>query len=719
MTEEARFFLANRCAGGLKGWPSADGGRCRITAREGMADAANSLARIIPASQILSSGKSDGVRTFVDAAVATEDGKLVLLGWIYDPRDEVRGLAVLSAGREGDGTSAREKPGRGNWLASAVQRGRQAMTNTYIARPFEESPSGARIVRVARPDVSTAMKQPSGGDDMHGFIIVAPAIDPDEALAVALADDRHVRLAFKRIASPPEIASKLRHFNALPGMPLLATLKASLGERHALCLLLEESGRRQPGRSWPKAVSSRREAAVALAGDLQSLPTYLEDPDLLLASVDRGVPLGEAGIIFFGWSHAPARRPRSISVCDSSGNRVNVERAFVSLLRPDVTSFHQDRFPAIGDRCGFACLAAIPTKASEPRALCFDFGDAGEVNLRIPSDSPDVSGIALACDLLGHVVEPYSQRLHMFEIFDKALGMAVEAVAAARAPPRHDIDSAQFGAAPPSPDISVIVPLYGRFDFLRHQLAHFAADNDMRRADLIYVVDDPAIATATLDLAARYHEVFGVPFRVLSYGENRGYAGANNIGARHARGRRAVFLNSDVIPRQPGWLSVLAAALDGLPGAAAVGPLLQFADGAIQHAGMYPRKDPGWPGFLLNSHRRMGLPWTAGDEPSEHPMLTAACLMVRTADFHDVGGFDESYLVGDFEDSDLCLAIRRRGGRMYLVPAARLWHLERQSQGLAGQPADRQLLTLFNAWRYTRKIRDGKLVDPSSLDLSP
>ena len=40
---------------------------------------------------------------------------------------------------------------------------------------------------------------------------------------------------------------------------------------------------------------------------------------------------------------------------------------------------------------------------------------------------------------------------------------------------------------PPSPDVSVIVPLYGRCDFLRYQLAHFADDPDFARVDLIYV----------------------------------------------------------------------------------------------------------------------------------------------------------------------------------------------------------------------------------------
>ena len=232
------------------------------------------------------------------------------------------------------------------------------------------------------------------------------------------------------------------------------------------------------------------------------------------------------------------------------------------------------------------------------------------------------------------------------------------------------------------------------------------------------MVDDPSIVAPVLDLAARYHQLFGVPFRVVWYGENRGYAGANNIGASFARGKHLVLLNSDVIPQQPGWLSTLGSALETLPAAGAVGPLLQFGDGAIQHAGMYPRTDVSWPGFILNTHRHMGMAWTGDDRPSQHPMLTAACLMLRTEDFRRVGGFDENYLIGDFEDSDLCLSLRKLGRKLYLVPEAKLWHLERQSQNLDTAPTQRQLVTLFNGWRYSRKIRNGELVDPLTLDIS-
>ena len=71
-----------------------------------------------------------------------------------------------------------------------------------------------------------------------------------------------------------------------------------------------------------------------------------------------------------------------------------------------------------------------------------------------------------------------------------------------------------------------------------------------------------------------------------------------------------------------------------------------------------------------------------------------------------VGGLDEGYIRGDFEDSDLCLKVRQLGLKPYLVPDVRLYHLERQSQGLRAQVTTRTLLSLFNCWRYNRRWDD-------------
>src|SRR4029079_13306203 len=85
----------------------------------------------------------------------------------------------------------------------------------------------------------------------------------------------------------------------------------------------------------------------------------------------------------------------------------------------------------------------------------------------------------------------------------------------------------------------------------------------------------------------------------------------------------------------------------------------------------------------------------------ECPAITAACLMMRTAVARDVGGFDDAYVIGDFEDSDLCLKLGSRGLACAVDRDVHLYHLERQSQGPSARRW-RMNLTLYNAWGQQR-----------------
>jgi len=86
------------------------------------------------------------------------------------------------------------------------------------------------------------------------------------------------------------------------------------------------------------------------------------------------------------------------------------------------------------------------------------------------------------------------------------------------------------------------------------------------------------------------------------------------------------------------------------------------------------------------------------------PAVTAACLWISREDFLvTAGGFDEGYIIGDFEDSDLCLKLLLKGRRNYLTRNIVLYHLERQSQRLAGAEDWRQKVTAYNCWRHTQR----------------
>jgi GT2 family glycosyltransferase len=265
----------------------------------------------------------------------------------------------------------------------------------------------------------------------------------------------------------------------------------------------------------------------------------------------------------------------------------------------------------------------------------------------------------------------------------------------------------QFGNPVENPKCSVVIPLYGRFDFILNQMLEFSEDEQIKReADLIYVVDDPRIASNVIQKAWLLYEANRVPFRIVVTVENRGFAGANNLGISVSRAPYLLLLNSDVIPVEPGWLEKMLAAIDHDPGVGVVGARLFYPNGSIQHDGMSFQWEPSWNAFL-NKHPRSGMDASTDSTAGKDlPSVSAACLLIKREIYDSVGGLDEGFLIGDFEDSDLCLKVKQRGLRIICVSNLNLTHLERQSFTGIGANGFRERVSRYNAWRHQRRWSD-------------
>jgi O-antigen biosynthesis protein len=267
------------------------------------------------------------------------------------------------------------------------------------------------------------------------------------------------------------------------------------------------------------------------------------------------------------------------------------------------------------------------------------------------------------------------------------------------------VDVHDLGVPVAAPQVSIIVPLYRRMDFVEPQLLKFSRDPWLRaHAEIIYVVDDPTLVEPMLMEAAAWFDLYQVPFRWVWGHANRGFSGANNLGVSVARADRLLFLNSDVFPTEPGWLAPMLEVLAQRPDLGLVAPLLLHTDGTVQHAGMTFR----WAhdlGVWTNIHPNQGLDPALCVPPGvrEHSTVTGACVLLRRGDLAAVGGWDTGYLIGDFEDSDLCLRLRARGLGCACLNDVRLTHLERQSFSSLGDDGFRHAVVILNAVRQQQR----------------
>ena len=143
---------------------------------------------------------------------------------------------------------------------------------------------------------------------------------------------------------------------------------------------------------------------------------------------------------------------------------------------------------------------------------------------------------------------------------------------------------------------------------------------------------------------------------VIRNAENRGFAPAVNQGIAAARGLDVLLLNNDVVVT-PGWLSRLLAALREAPDIGLVGSVSNHASPPQQVP------VPAYRGAAeLTAHaldramRNHGRTDPAG-------RLSGFCLLIRREAVEAVGGFDERFVPGFFEDDDYCHRVRLAGFR--------------------------------------------------------
>jgi len=287
-------------------------------------------------------------------------------------------------------------------------------------------------------------------------------------------------------------------------------------------------------------------------------------------------------------------------------------------------------------------------------------------------------------------------------MLEEVVGPAIAALQAGHLQDERVARTYRIGEPPRAPRWSVVVPLYRNLSFLRAQVSSFALDPDFAGAELVYVLDSPEQDTDVEHLLRGLHLIYALPITVVVHRRNLGYAPAINTGVAHAAAPVLVLLNSDVVPVEPGWLRTLAARLEAEPEIGAVGPKLLFADGSLQHAGLFFDRDQL--GRWYNRHYYKGFPrgFPAAGVARRVPGLTGACIMLTRDVLASVGGMAEDYVIGDYEDSDLALRLHSAGRQCWYEPAAELYHLERQSIAIH-EGYTRSVACEYNRWLHGRR----------------
>lgn len=214
--------------------------------------------------------------------------------------------------------------------------------------------------------------------------------------------------------------------------------------------------------------------------------------------------------------------------------------------------------------------------------------------------------------------------------------------------------------------VTVVVPTLNRGGFLIDCLTDLVAQNH-RPLEILVVDQSEAVGEDLADFLARHSDL--ISHHLVSF---RGLPKARNYGWQHAKYEAILFVDDD-IRCGPELVTEHLRALR-LPG---VGIVAGGIDEAHRPADVAPR--PG-------SYR----PWTAtpirgfaahGEGDSDHAPGGNFSAWRRVLE--QAGGLDEALDRGAalYEETDLCLRVRRSGYRIYFNGRARLTHLAAPSGG--------------------------------------
>jgi GT2 family glycosyltransferase len=220
--------------------------------------------------------------------------------------------------------------------------------------------------------------------------------------------------------------------------------------------------------------------------------------------------------------------------------------------------------------------------------------------------------------------------------------------------------------------VSAVVVSYNTRDDLRRCLEALRAHAGIPME--IIVVDNASTDGSAEAVRAAFPDA-----RVIANTANLGFSRANNLGLRVARGEFVLVVNSDCEVR-PGAVAALVAILEARPDVSLVGPRTVGTDGAPQ-VSFGPSLTPlaewrqgrlvrGVKAGDVDSLRRAA---ALAAEEQEPDWVSASCFLARKSALDAVGGFDESFFLYE-EDVDLCLRLRRAGGRVLYTPRAEVVH---------------------------------------------
>ena len=231
-------------------------------------------------------------------------------------------------------------------------------------------------------------------------------------------------------------------------------------------------------------------------------------------------------------------------------------------------------------------------------------------------------------------------------------------------------------ASESDPDLTIIVVNWNTREMTLECLRSVFAQTQTTRFEVI-LVDNGSHDGSAEAIAREFPQV-----KLLSETENWGFALANNMAAKIARGHRYLLLNSDTVVLERA-IDRICAFADTRPEARIWGGRTVFGDGSLNRTSawgqqtlwsvvcfafglttLFPRST------FFNSEAMSG--WRR-DSVRDVDIVTGCFLLIDADLWHALDGFDSAFFMYG-EEADLCIRAKVLGARPVVTPEATIVH---------------------------------------------
>ena len=166
-------------------------------------------------------------------------------------------------------------------------------------------------------------------------------------------------------------------------------------------------------------------------------------------------------------------------------------------------------------------------------------------------------------------------------------------------------------------------------------------------------------------------------YSLINNSENRGYAAGNNMGIYAAKGEFVLIMNNDILITQ-GAVESLINVLKDNKQSVLVGPTTNFVNrGQLDLEAEYGTVEEMVTYAEQNAKVNKG-------ESSKTEFLGGFMFLGRTDLLKEVGGFDESFGIGNYEDNDLCMKLTQKGYELRIAKDSYVHHFGHVSFNASG-----------------------------------